>query len=43
MDANIEAMPTFKFYKNGAEIPEDTLDGANEEKLRELLAKHNNI
>ena len=40
-DAEIEAMPTFKFYKNGKELPEDMLEGANEEKLRELLKKHN--
>ena len=34
-------MPTFKFYKNGKEISADMLEGANEEKLRELLKKHN--
>ncbi len=31
-------MPTFKFYKGGAEV--DKLEGADENKLRELLAKH---
>ena len=35
--ANIGAMPTFKFYKDGKEIAEDTIEGANENGLRKLL------
>ncbi|XP_071954358.1 thioredoxin-like [Antedon mediterranea] len=34
----ISAMPTFKFYKNGAKV--DELTGANEAKLRGLIEKH---
>ena len=32
-------MPTFKFYKNGS--LSDTIIGANEIKLREILEKNN--
>ena len=35
----IQAMPTFKFYKNGKKI--DDMRGANEAKLRELIEKYN--
>lgn len=34
----IEAMPTFIFYKKGRKI--DSIRGANEAKLREMLAKY---
>merc|ERR1711975_13534 len=34
----IECMPTFQFFKNGALVEE--LEGASEQKLRELIAKH---
>ena len=37
--AGIEAMPTFKFYKNGEEI--DTIRGANEAKLAAAIDKYN--
>merc|ERR1739845_312684 len=33
----ISCMPTFKFFKNGAEIKEDEIQGANENKIRETL------
>ena len=36
--AGITCMPTFKFYKGGKEV--DKLEGASEEKLKELIAKH---
>ena len=36
--AGIQCMPTFKFYKGGQEV--DKLEGASEEKLKELIAKH---
>ena len=39
--AGIEAMPTFKFYKNGSEIADSSIRGANENKLRESLAGYN--
>merc|ERR1711862_528632 len=32
--AGINCMPTFKFYKNGAEVEADKIEGANEEKIR---------
>ena len=34
-------MPTFQFYKNGQELAEDRIEGANEGKIREKLEKHN--
>jgi len=34
----IECMPTFKFYKDGVCV--ETVMGANEAKLREMIAKH---
>ena len=37
--AGIQCMPTFKFYKDGAEA--DKLEGANEAKLKELCGKYN--
>ena len=37
--AGIQCMPTFKFYKDGAEV--EKLEGANEAKLKELLGKYN--
>merc|ERR1712048_1184864 len=48
VDANSEAaqaaciscMPTFKFYKEGAEIDADKIEGANEEKIKETIAKY---
>jgi len=36
--AGIQCMPTFKFYKDGAEA--EKLEGANEDKLRELCVKY---
>ena len=36
--AGIQAMPTFKFYKGGECV--ETLKGASEAKLRELVAKY---
>ena len=39
--AGIACMPTFKFYKDGAEIEADKIEGASEEKIRETLKKHN--
>merc|ERR1712165_588789 len=39
--AEIQCMPTFKFYKNKAEIAEDKIEGANEAKIRETIKKHN--
>ena len=38
--ANVSAMPTFKFYKDGKEIAEDTLEGADDKELKKLLEKH---
>ena len=35
---NIQAMPTFQFYKNGSKI--DELQGADVEGLKSLIAKH---
>lgn len=35
----ISAMPTFKFYKNGAEI--DNMMGADANKLKQLCEKYN--
>ncbi len=37
----IECMPTFKFFKNGAEIVGDMIQGADENKIRENISKHN--
>ena len=39
--AGISAMPTFKFFHNGAEF--DELVGASEEKLKTLLDKLNSL
>ena len=39
--AGVTCMPTFQFWKNGKQIEEDKLEGANEVKLKERLAKHN--
>ena len=39
--AGIEAMPTFKVYKDGAEVVEDMIRGASEDKLNTLVAKYN--
>jgi thioredoxin len=36
--ANVQAMPTFKVYKDGVEVGE--LVGTSEDKLKELLEKH---
>merc|ERR1719282_788472 len=36
--ADISCMPTFKIYKAGKLL--DTLEGASEAKLRELINKH---
>jgi len=38
--AGIECMPTFKVYKNGAEVAK--LEGASESGIRSLLAKWKN-
>ena len=38
--ANIGAMPTFKFYKDGKEIPDDFIEGADEKGLTKLLEKY---
>ena len=35
---SLEGFPTFKFYKDGAEV--DQMVGANKDKLKELIAKH---
>ena len=37
----IACMPTFKFFKGGNEIEADKIEGANEAKIKETLAKHN--
>ena len=37
----IACMPTFHFFKNGEKIEADKIEGANEVKIREALAKHN--
>ncbi|KAI8621871.1 thioredoxin-like protein, partial [Chytriomyces sp. MP71] len=37
--AGIRAMPTFQFYQNGKKIEE--LVGANPNKLREVISRHN--
>merc|ERR1712125_63421 len=37
----IECMPTFKFFKDGEELTADKIEGANEAKIKETLAKHN--
>merc|ERR1711976_15228 len=34
----IQCMPTFKYYKGGQEV--DKLEGASEQKLKDLVAKH---
>lgn len=36
----IEAMPTFKFFKGGAEIPQTEMKGANIQKFKQLVAQH---
>lgn len=36
---DISAMPTFKVFKNGAEV--ESFCGANEQKVEQLLAKYN--
>ena len=36
--AGITAMPTFKFYKGGAELTGATITGANEEKIKQAVA-----
>ena len=38
--ANINCMPTFQVWRNGAKVEE--FSGANEKKLRELCEKYNN-
>ena len=35
--AGILCMPTFKFYKDGAEVEADKIEGASEPKLRETI------
>ena len=37
----IACMPTFQFWKNGAQVEGDKIEGANEAKIRETLGKHN--
>ena len=37
----VACMPTFQFFKNGVEVVEDKIEGANEGKIRDALAKHN--
>eukprot|EP01001_Neometanema_parovale_P000722 NODE_10809_length_575_cov_74.685841_g10532_i0.p2 GENE.NODE_10809_length_575_cov_74.685841_g10532_i0~~NODE_10809_length_575_cov_74.685841_g10532_i0.p2 ORF type:complete len:104 (-),score=46.84 NODE_10809_length_575_cov_74.685841_g10532_i0:198-509(-) len=37
-EAGITCMPTFQFYKGGAKL--DVVEGANEGKIKELVAKH---
>ena len=37
----IACMPTFKFFKGGNELTDDKIEGANENKIREVLGKHN--
>ena len=36
--AGIQAMPTFKFYKGGAELTGAMVQGANEQKLKDAVA-----
>ena len=38
--AGIQCMPTFKFYKGGAEITDAKVEGASEAKIRESIAAH---
>merc|ERR1711931_9578 len=38
MEYQITAMPTFMFFKNSAKV--DSMTGANEAKIREMIAKH---
>ena len=35
----IQAMPTFKFYKDGKSLQQEKLQGANEAGLREKIKK----
>ena len=35
---SLSCMPTFKFYKNGQCV--DTLEGASEARLKEIIEKH---
>ena len=36
--AGIQAMPTFKFYKGGAELTGAMVQGANEQKIKDAVA-----
>ena len=38
--AGIQCMPTFKFYKGGAEVEADKIEGANEEKIKTTIKKY---
>ena len=38
--AGIQCMPTFKFYKGGAELTDAKIEGANEQKIKDEIAKN---
>ena len=38
--AGIACMPTFKFYKGGAEVTGDKIEGANEANIRATIKKY---